>query len=114
VVISLDFGHSGAAIGFASTVEVPGFGGATRDWTAGFAAGAFATDLTATGAFAAGFTATRATGLAGAGRDLAAGPFPELPLVLAVALLTGAVREGVFDAVREAPEGVTLAIADAV
>jgi hypothetical protein len=37
-----------------------------------------------------------------------------LPLVLAVALLTGAVRDGVLVPAREAPEEVTFGIARAV
>jgi hypothetical protein len=58
-------------------------------------------------------TALEAAGLAAA-PTFVAGEVFAFPLVLAVALLTGLVREGVFDAVRAAPEGVTLAIARAV
>ena len=65
------------------------------------------------GATALGAIPLCAAGLAAA-PTFVAGEVFAFPLVLAVALLTGLVREGVFDAVRAAPEGVTLAIARAV
>jgi hypothetical protein len=97
VVISEDLGHSGAAAGFGSTVAGACREGCTRDWRAALGAGF--TAIRAAGFWAVGFWA--AAGL-GAGTGLAA--------AFALVPLAGLVRDGVFDAVRVAPEGVAFAM----